>query len=111
VLDDGFAAIATAQRAARPEGTPVVVVEKLGGSGVGLVKSPNDALARQQRLIAGKTPVMGLFQERNSPDELGQGELGSADYQEIVMTVAGARHFGVGTRSCVFSSSESGRPS
>jgi hypothetical protein len=78
VLDDGFAAIATAQRAARPEGTPVVVVEKLGGSGVGLVKSPNDALARQQRLIAGKTPVMGLFQERNSPDELAQGELGSA---------------------------------
>ena len=89
----------------------MVVVEKLGGSGVGLVKSPNDALARQQRLIAGKTPVMGLFQERNSPDELGQGELGSAVYQEIVMTVAGARHFGVGTRSCVFSSSESGRPS
>jgi hypothetical protein len=72
VLDDGFAAIATAQRAARPEGTPVVVVEKLGGSGVRLVKSPNDALARQQRLIAGKAPVMGLFQEETPPMNSGR---------------------------------------
>ena len=53
VLDDGAASVP--HRTAHPETTPAVVIENLRRAGVSLIKCRDDALARHQRLIAGKS--------------------------------------------------------
>src|SRR4029077_20864168 len=62
VLDDCAAAIA--QRASRPETAPAVAIENLRGTGVSLVEGWDNALARDQWLIASKAAGDGSIEIR-----------------------------------------------